>query len=275
MSGPAARSRAAAGPAGAVLPVRHPDRRAGHRGRIRLVPAGCAAPTRRAGGQASIRRSRAASTAGVPGTPAGAAPGPARQVPGGILEVADPSRCLLVIPCSAQKATGGQPPGPAAGQDWPPGLAPAEKYGTTFHAAENTPVTAPTAATVNVGSASFHASRRDRPSTDATQVRKISFRPTSRRSSHVSPNQSCPPGTVRVTEPTVSANHLPRWREFSAPTGPVRGGRGSPSSRSGPQPSSRFCGPSTATAALGPSPHWPRTPRERQVPAVVNGIEVW
>jgi len=30
------------------------------------------------------------------------------------------------------------------------------------------------------------------------------FKPASRRSSHASPNQTCPPGTVRVTEPTAS-----------------------------------------------------------------------
>jgi hypothetical protein len=35
-------------------------------------------------------------------------------------------------------------------------------------------------------------------------TRKISFKPASRRSSHASPNQTCPPGTVRVTEPTAS-----------------------------------------------------------------------
>ena len=51
-----------------------------------------------------------------------------------------------------------------------------------------------------------HASRRDSPSTDTARVttRKISFKPTNRRSSHASPNQTCPPGTVRVTDPTAS-----------------------------------------------------------------------
>jgi hypothetical protein len=45
------------------------------------------------------------------------------------------------------------------------------------------------------GSSSFHhASRRDRPSTDRARVttRKISFKPTSRRSSHASSNQDLP-----------------------------------------------------------------------------------
>jgi len=32
-----------------------------------------------------------------------------------------------------------------------------------------------------------------------------------------------PPGTVRVTEPTASREHLPRWRRFSAPTSGVPG----------------------------------------------------
>src|SRR5450755_246025 len=63
-------------------------------------------------------------------------------------------------------------------------------------------------------------------------TRKISFKPTGRRSSHASPNQTCPPGTVRVTDPTASRKQLLRWRKFPAPTGGGQHEIGSPASGS-------------------------------------------
>src|ERR1700759_2933757 len=69
-------------------------------------------------------------------------------------------------------------------------------------------------------SASFHhASRCVNLRSDLTRetTRKVSFNPTSRRSSHLRTDQTC-----RNSEP--SRPYLLRWRRFSAPTGPGRGG---------------------------------------------------
>src|SRR2546430_9288006 len=55
-------------------------------------------------------------------------------------------------------------------------------------------------------SASFHHdSRRDKPSSDTARetMRKISFKPTSRRSSHLQSGQDLPASRRRGTEPTV------------------------------------------------------------------------
>ena len=56
-------------------------------------------------------------------------------------------------------------------------------------------------------SASFHHdSRRDNPSSDTARktIRKISFKPTSRRSSHPRPGRHLPTGARRETKPTAS-----------------------------------------------------------------------
>ncbi len=70
-------------------------------------------------------------------------------------------------------------------------------------------------------SASFHhQSRRDNPSSDTTRVttKKISFNPTSRRSSHA---RAVPAGRNSQRP----AEHLARWHRFSAPTGRSRHGQ--------------------------------------------------
>jgi hypothetical protein len=67
--------------------------------------------------------------------------------------------------------------------------------------------------------ASFHqASRRDKPSTDTARVtmRKISFKPTSRKSSHGRPRANRAPAATPGTDLTASSAHTPRWHAFSA-----------------------------------------------------------
>ena len=67
-----------------------------------------------------------------------------------------------------------------------------------------------------------HGSRRDKPSTDTARdtIRKISFKPTGRRSSHLRTDPDLPARHPNAgpSQPR-SAKHLPRCRRFSAPTG--------------------------------------------------------
>jgi hypothetical protein len=72
-------------------------------------------------------------------------------------------------------------------------------------------------------SASFHHdSRRDSLSSDTTRatIRKISFKPTSRESSHPPPDRHRLPAQIPDAAPNRRRDevHLPRWHRFSAPT---------------------------------------------------------
>jgi len=65
---------------------------------------------------------QATGTTARPGTPAPATASAVRLPAPGALRQIDPRRALLVVPCSAAKTRGGQPPGDAAQQRWPEGL---------------------------------------------------------------------------------------------------------------------------------------------------------
>ena len=67
-------------------------------------------------------------------------------------------------------------------------------------------------------SASFrHAFQRDRPSSDTAPetIRKISFKPANRRSSHLRPTKT---GLAMPNARPRSGGPLPRWHRFSAPS---------------------------------------------------------
>ena len=49
---------------------------------------------------------------------------------------------------------------------------------------------------------------------------EVTFKPTSRKSSHGRPRANPPPTATRGHWPTASSAHTPRWHRFSAPTGP-------------------------------------------------------
>ena len=74
------------------------------------------------GGPARSTLAQATATTARPGTPARATASAVRLPAPGALRQIDPRRALLVVPCSAAKIRGGQPPGTAAQRQWPEGL---------------------------------------------------------------------------------------------------------------------------------------------------------
>src|SRR6266567_7046705 len=118
-------------------------------------------------------------------------------------------------------------------------------------------------------SASFHqSSRRDNPSSDTARVaiKKISFNPTSRRSSHDPADGA--PSSQR------SAEHPASWHRFSAPTGtrdrrgPSVAVRGKPTVHTD-RPSGRT--PSVDTATQRPAAPQGDTWRDREETARIAG----
>jgi len=74
------------------------------------------------GRPAASAPARAAGIGTAPGAPARPAGSLTRLPAASFLRHADPRRALLVIPCSAAKTRGGQPPGPGTREEWPDAL---------------------------------------------------------------------------------------------------------------------------------------------------------